>query len=304
MSGIAIAQILAYLASALFLLGMARRVLKHARAQLALRWELYPVPHEVGKEHGGSYFEDQDWWEEPRRTNPFGQLKIMVPEILFLTALWEHRRRLWLVSYPFHAGIYVSILFLFLLLVGGIAQAAGASVSADSNLAALHYLTIVVGAVAIVSVIIGSLGLLAMRLGDPGLRLYAVPADYFNLGFILTMAVLGLVTWLAVDQSFTEARAYAQGLVSFEQPDTSGAIVAQSLLLSAFLVYLPFTHMTHFVLKFFTYHRVRWDDDPNLRGSAYERIIAEYLQRPVAWAAPHIQQGKSWAEVATQAAEE
>jgi nitrate reductase gamma subunit len=300
MSGVAIAQILAYLASALFLVGMARRVVKHARAQLALRWELYPVPHEVGKEHGGSYFEDKEWWEEPRRTNQFGQLKIMVPEILLLTALWEHRRNLWLVSYPFHAGIYVSILFLFLLLAGGIAQAAGVSVSADSNLAVLHYLTIVVGAVAIASTAVGALGLLVMRRIDAGLRLYAVPADYFNLGLILIMAVLGLVTWLAVDQSFTEARAYAQGLVSFEQPaDTSGAIVAESLLLSVFLVYLPFTHMTHFVLKFFTYHRVRWDDDPNLRGSAYERIIAEYLQRPVAWAAPHIQQGKTWAEVAT-----
>ena len=300
MSGVEIVQVFAYVAVALFLVGVARRAVKHARAQLALRWELYPMPHEVGKEHGGSYFEELNWWEKPRRINPFGQLKIMVPEILLLVALWEHRRKLWLVSFPFHAGIYLTILFLLLLLVGGITQAAGASVTADSNAAALHYFTIVVGAVGLVSTAVGALGLLAMRLTDPGLRLYAVPADYFNLGFILTMAVIALISWLAVDQSFTEARAYAQGLVSFEQPaDTSPLIVTQSLLLSLFLIYLPFTHMTHFVLKFFTYHFVRWDDTPNLRGGAYERIIAEYLQRPVAWSAPHIQQGKSWAEVAT-----
>jgi hypothetical protein len=119
------------------------------------------------------------------------------------------------------------------------------------------------------------------------------------------MALLGLVSWLAIDQSFTQAREYAQGLVSFEQPaDTSPLIVAQSALLSLFLVYLPFTHMTHFLGKFFTYHLVRWDDAPNIRGSSYERLIAGLLQRPVAWSAPHVQQGKSWAEVATTEVEE
>ncbi len=58
MSGVGIVQVFAYVAVALFLVGMARRVARHARAQLALRWELYPVPHDVGKEHGGSYFEE------------------------------------------------------------------------------------------------------------------------------------------------------------------------------------------------------------------------------------------------------
>jgi hypothetical protein len=118
------------------------------------------------------------------------------------------------------------------------------------------------------------------------------------------MALLALVSWAAIDLSFSEAREYAEGLVSFGQPaDTSPLIVTQSLLLSLFLIYLPFTHMTHFVGKFFTYHFVRWDDAPNLRGSDYERLIADLLQRPVAWSAPHVQQGKSWAEVATEVEE-
>jgi nitrate reductase gamma subunit len=304
MNGVGIVQVLAYAAVAAFLVGMARRVARHARAQLALRWELYPVPHDVGKEHGGSYFEELDWWEKARRTSMLGELKIMLPEILLLIGLWEHRRKLWFVSFPFHIGMYLTILFLLLLLGGGIAQAAGAPVTADSNAAALYYFTIVVGAVGIISTAVGALGVLAMRFTDRGLRLYAVPADYFNLGLILAMAVLGLVTWLSLDQSFTEARAYAQGLVSFEQPaGIGGAIVAESILLSLFLIYLPFTHMAHFALKFFTYHFVRWDDTPNLRGSAYEQLIAVCLERPVAWAAPHIQQGKSWAEVATEVPE-
>ncbi len=299
MSGVGIVQIIAYVAVAAFLVGVIRRGLRYARTPMHLRWEIYPVPHEAGKD--GSYFEELDWWEKPRHSSMIGELKFMLPEMLLLVGLWHHNRKLWFVSFPFHAGIYLAILFLVLLLGGGIAQAAGAPVSADSNAAALHYATIVVGAVGIVSAAIGAVGLLVMRLTEPGLRLYAVPADYFNLGLILAMALVALVSWLAVDQSFTQAREYAQGLVSFEQPaDTNGALLAQSLLLSVFLVYLPFTHMTHFVGKFFTYHLVLWDDTPNLRGSTYEGLIAGLLQRPVAWSAPHVQQGKTWAEVATE----
>ncbi len=299
MSGVEIVQVVAYVAVAVFLVAMGRRVIRYMRTPMHLRWELYPVPHEAGKE--GSYFEELDWWEKTRHPSSLmGELKVMLPEIFLLVGLWEHNRRLWFASFPFHAGIYVTILFLVLLLGGGIAQAAGATVSADSDAAALHYITIVVGAVGIISAGLGALALLVMRLSDRGLRLYAVPADYFNLGFILAMAVIAFVSWLAVDQSFTEAREYAEGLVSFGQPaDTSGLIVTQSLLLSLFLVYLPLTHMTHFVGKFFTYHLVLWDESPNVRGSDYERLIAGLLQRPVAWSAPHVQQGKTWAEVAT-----
>ena len=302
MSGVEIVQLFAYVAVAVFLIGMARRGARYARTPMHLRWEVYPVPHEADKD--GSYFEELDWWEKPRHSSIIGELKVMVPEILLLVGLWEHNRKLWFASFPFHAGLYLTILFLVLLLGGGIAQAAGAQVSADSNAAAVYYITPVVGVVGLVSVALGALGLLVMRLTDPGLRLYAVPADYFNLGLILAMALLALVSWAAIDLWFSEAREYAEGLVSFGQPaDTSSLIVAQSLLLSLFLIYLPFTHMTHFVGKFFTYHFVRWDDAPNLRGSDYERLIAGLLQRPVAWSAPHVQQGKSWAEVATEVEE-
>jgi nitrate reductase gamma subunit len=301
MSGIEIVQVIVYAAVAVFLVGMARRVIRYVSTPMHLRWEIYPVPHEPDKD--GSYLEELDWWEKPRHSSLMGELKIMVPEILLLVGLWENNRKLWFASYPFHAGLYVAIVFLALLLGGGIAQAAGADVSADSNAAALYYITPVVGVAGLISVSVGALGLLVMRLTDPGLRLYAVPADYFNLGLILSMALLALVSWAVTDISFSEAREFSEGLVSFGQPDTSPLIVSQALLLAVFLVYLPFTHMTHFVGKFFTYHMVRWDDKPNVRGSDYERLIAGLLQRPVAWSAPHVQQGKSWAEVATEVEE-
>ena len=36
-----------------------------------------------------------------------GELKVMVPEILFLVALREHNNRLWTRSFPFHFGLYL-----------------------------------------------------------------------------------------------------------------------------------------------------------------------------------------------------
>ena len=67
------------------------------------------------------------------------------------------------------------------------------------------------------------------------------------------------------------------------------------------LAYIPFTHMSHFVGKYFTYHAVRWDDSVNRRGGDIEQRLAEYLTYRPTWAAPHIKADgtKTWADVAT-----
>ncbi len=60
--------------------------------------------------------------------------------------------------------------------------------------------------------------------------------------------------------------------------------------------------MTHFFTKFFTYHKVRWEDEPNLKGSKMQEKIAKQLQQPVEWAAPHIGADgkKNWIAIVTQ----
>jgi hypothetical protein len=72
--------------------------------------------------------------------------------------------------------------------------------------------------------------------------------------------------------------------------------------MSLLVVYIPLTHMSHFVGKYFAYHSIRWNDAPNLAGGKEEETINELLKQPVSWAAPHIDSHgkKSWAEVATQ----
>jgi hypothetical protein len=59
--------------------------------------------------------------------------------------------------------------------------------------------------------------------------------------------------------------------------------------------------MSHFVGKYFAYHAIRWNDDPNTPGSKHEKPIADVLQYPVTWSASHIQGDgtTTWAEVAT-----
>jgi hypothetical protein len=59
--------------------------------------------------------------------------------------------------------------------------------------------------------------------------------------------------------------------------------------------------MSHFVGKYFAYHSVRWNDEPNLKGGKQEGPIVANLMQKVTWAAPHIQSDgeKNWVEVAT-----
>lgn len=277
-----------------FALGLAVRAVRYARAPMHLRWELYPVPHEAGKPYGGSYYEEPDWWKRPRKRTFLGDLKVMLSEIFLHAGLWQHNRKMWVVSYPFHLGIYFVAAFLVLLVVGGVAG--------DVALV-LHNLTLGFGLAGMLLVIAGGVGVLARRLTDPDLRSLTAPADYFNLGFILALAVTWFVTWLCVDPSFALARGFVRGVFD-AAPATPvpHPVAAEMVLLGLFLVYLPFTHMSHFIGKWFTYHHVRWDDSPNL-GAAYERKVAAALNRPVGWSAPHISnpgKKKTWAELARE----
>jgi hypothetical protein len=59
--------------------------------------------------------------------------------------------------------------------------------------------------------------------------------------------------------------------------------------------------MMHFVAKYFTYHEVRWDDEPVTAGSKLDRELKKLLNQPVTWAAPHVRADgkKTWVDIAT-----
>jgi nitrate reductase gamma subunit len=269
-----------------------------------LRWELYPVAHEKDKDYGGSYFEDLNWWNKSREKSLINVLKYMIPEILLIRVLYHHNRRLWAASFPFHGGLFTLIGLLSLLLIGAVLQVLGVAIipSATSWFAlSLYYVTILTACVGLTSTLWGCARLLFMRLNDEDLKLSSTPLDYLNLLFIMAVLVCTMIAWLSADSGFIMARKYIQSLIMLEPLSlNSMALKVDIVLFALFMIYFPFTHMTHMFTKFFTYHRVRWEDEPNRKGGRIEAHVKSVLQHKVRWAAPHIPAGKKWSEIAKE----
>lgn len=290
---------LAYFALIVLVAGTIARAVKYARAPMHLRWELYPVPHEKGRDHGGSYFEQVDWWTHERETSLRHEIAATLEEILLIRSLWHRNRPQWYASFPFHMGLYVLIGFVVLLSL----EAGPAAWLLDRSPVwpAIETLTAVLGVAGLFAGALGAAMLLCRRLFDPTLRSASCFADYFNLAFALVVFGSALVSWAGGDPMFLQLRDYLAGLLSLSPRAAASLSVATEVAaVSLFMIYLPFTHMTHFVAKYFAYHQIRWDDEPNTGGPATHRRMSANLGRPVGWSAAHIPPGKSWAEAATE----
>jgi nitrate reductase gamma subunit len=293
-----------YLAALVFFVACVVRAVAYAKAPVHLRWELYPVPHEEADrvKHGGSYFEAVDWWTKPSHFNIWGELKFMVPEMLFLKGLWEFNRKMWFRSFPFHFGLYLLIGTIGLLVVGALAAIFAPGLIAGTPGTALHYLYTTTGLLGSALVLLGALGLLMRRLTDEELKTYSTPGDIFNLLFFVVALGFLIACYLFGRSEFPGALAFTQGLLTFDTSLRIPGLLAVGLVLGATLAaYIPLTHMSHFIAKYFTYHSVRWDDQATVKGGKLESKIAEYLTYRPTWAAPHVGADgtKTWAEVAT-----
>ncbi len=302
-----IPYLLAYAGVVVFVVAVIGRIRMFARMPMHLRWELYPVPHEASRAaHGGSYLEEVDWWLKPREVSKAAEMKAMGTEILFLEALHKHNRPMWRSSFPFHFGLYL-VIAATVLMGAGSAVALVSSGFAASGLGGLwHGAVVVTGAVGLAISIYGALGLLRRRLTSPDLKDFTTSADLFNLAFFVVAFGCAFATFALYDQSFTLVSRFVHNLVTFRleavAEGTAGMMVGMSAgLLAVLLAYIPLTHMSHFVGKYFAYHSIRWNDEPNLKGGKQEAPIVANLMQKVTWAAPHIQSHgeKNWVEVAT-----
>jgi len=292
-------QIVIYLSIAILLGGTIYKTVKISRMPIHLRWDLYPIPHEKGKAHyGGSYYEESNWWTKPVHTSLSAEIMEISKEILGIKSLYRNNRKLWYFSYPFHIGLYLLTALLAFLFLSAISNLSGVVISANApNIfgRAIYYTTIIVGVPGWILGLLGAAGLLIMRLSKSDYRRYSTKSDYFSLILLIALLASGLYAWFSVDRSFAILRDFTHSLLMAKSIGVLPAAVQLELILVAFFfTYLPFTHMTHFVGKFFTYHRVRWQDKPNIAGGKIESEVAHALDGKVGWQAKHMRHGKSW----------
>jgi len=267
------------------------------------RLELYPVPKEASRaDYGGSYYEEPEWWRKPRRISHAHEIKDMLKEMLFITKLFANQRRLWWLSYAFHLGIYCLAAWSVLLLAGAAGNLAGGWIDSGALAGSQHidsgawpvmlfvYLTSITGIVGLVLVTVGVGGLLLRRFFDRTLRRYTTPQEYFNLGLILAVVGTALFAWRG-DWAFVQPRHIAGQLLTLQPLQLEPLATVHVLLLGMMFVYIPLSKMSHYVGKYFAFHKVLWENEPNLPGSKVEQEVRQAVAyRPTTvWAAPHVQ---------------
>jgi nitrate reductase gamma subunit len=307
--------LLSYLCILVFFLAAGCHVYRQWTLPMHVRWELYPVQHEVSGKlvHGGSYMEDWNWWEKEQRSSFLNELKYMVPEILFIRGLWKENRKLWWVSFPFHFGLYLMIATFGLLVLHAFSVLPGGAPPAGGALRTLlSGMTVLTGWVGLILGVTGSAGMFFRRLIDPELRDYSSFVDYFNIVFIFLFFLFAFLACLFTDPLLEGAKAYTFGLLTggdslnaYAPAQTflgGGTIVFASLLVA----YVPLTHMSHMFMKYFFYHNVKWDDAPNRRGGPVEAAVLKNLALKPTWKAKHVEADgrKSWQEIASSAPKE
>jgi len=287
-----------------FVTGCLVRTVRYAAQPPHLRWELYPVPHEAGDRasHGGSRYEETDWWTRPRNRRLAGDVWFMVPEMVFMRGLWEANRPLWYRSFPFHFGLYLlAVAAALVVATAGVTIAVpSAAGGALEHVARVLYRPAGLGGAALA--FLGALALLHRRATDRALRLYSTPADFFNLAsFAVVLALLG-TGCAAAGPGFPGVLTFTRAFLRFDTSVPVPPLLGIGLVLASLLLaYIPLTHMSHFVAKYFTYHAVRWDDAPATDGRALARRIAACLAMRPTWSAPHVgaDGAKTWLDVAT-----
>ncbi len=295
--------VLTYIAYVFIVVVYSVKIVAWLRMPPHIRWDLYPVIHEEHYRYGGSYYEQPEWWTKPRPRNTWRSLLYSLKDNFYMGEYYERNRLYWLFLLPWHLGFIFIITFHVLCFFAAAAMVAGLDIAAGSAQLAgkgFYYLLLITGGIAFVTGTFGSMGMPIVRLADRGLRNFSMPMNYFNYLFFLVVYASGLLAWLFLDPTLDEYRTYWVGLITLTPPELHPVTILHIVLFDLFLIYLPFTRSTHYITRILAYFFIRWDDEPNLRGSALEKRILGLLQQKISWEGKHIPKGKSWVEAAIE----
>ncbi len=280
----------------IFLVEAAYRILSIIRLPVHLRWELAPIPHEKGKNrYGGSYLEEYEWWRKPRRRSRTAPIIYMLREIVILRGVWKNNRSLWPFSLLLHAGIYLFVITLVLHIINAMFIITGVPASV---LNVFQSITSVLALAGYLEGGLGAISLILKRRLDSDYRPFTTIPMYFRLVFLGAVFISGIWAWAASAAFASETSQLVKNLIMLDNSISAGVPLATHIIISLlFIVYLPFTDMLHFIAKYFTYHAVRWNDEP--LGEKMDEKLRDLIDQPADWSAPHAGSGKSWAEIAS-----
>ncbi len=304
MQNISFLHIITYVSYLFIITVYAWRTIKYVRMPIHLRWDLYPLPGDKANGYGGSYLELLEWWKKPQPNGLLQKVLFMVKDYISFIQYYRQNRGYWFVLYPLHIGFYLVFISHVFYFFGGLAEVRGLSISAFSTVIvgkSLYYLTLIAGVGGCIFGIIGCMGLLIKRSINRDLRLYSSPMYYFNYIFFFAVFFSGLYAWYLFDPTFSTFREFWKSLISFQAVNMDMASAVHIVLFSLFLIYMPFTRAMHYITKFFTFFSVRWDDNPNFKGSKTEMRLQNSFNNAISWAAPHVRSGVKWSDVVSVA---
>jgi nitrate reductase gamma subunit len=283
----------------IFLIVIVYRTVAINKLPLHLRWELAPIPHEKEKSrYGGSYLEEYEWWRKPRKKSRVAPIIFIAGEILLMKGVWKHNRTLWPFSFSFHTGIYLLVVTLFLHVINAIFIITGVPLSV------LNVFLEIDSIFAVVGYIIGSLGTIGLifkRVIDSNLRPFNTFSTYFRLVFLGAVFISGGYAWFYHSDYASKMSIFIKKIITLEAGITVTLPMALHIsLFLLFLVYFPLTDMLHFIAKYFTYHVVRWNDEP--QDEKMTKKLRGLMTQRVGWSARHVQADskKSWAEITSE----
>jgi nitrate reductase gamma subunit len=250
--------VIPYLAVAVFVLGIIYRVVE---------WAKIPVPFRIPTTCGQG--KSLPWIKANNLEAPYntwGVIGRMALEVLLFRSLFRNSKVelregpkatyasakwLWLAGILFHYSFLTIVIRhfrFFLEPVPGIVEL----ISSVDGFFEILLPTIFITDIAFLAAVTY---LFLRRVGIPQLRYLSLPADYFPLFLILGIAVTGLLMRTIWKVNLLEVKELAMGLVTFHPtaPAGIGAIFYVHLfLVSALLIYFPFSKLMHAPGVFFS----------------------------------------------------
>jgi len=242
--------VIPYLAFIIFLAGMIYQVVKWAKCPVPFR-----IPTTCGQEKSLPWIK-YDRFESPFTT--FDVIGRMVLEVLFFRSLFRNTKTvihgerlsfvsakwLWLGAIAFH----YSFLVVLIRHLRFFTEPTPFFVRFIEKIDGFFQITIPALYLSGIVLVVALLFLLARRVFDPKLRYISLPADYFPLFLIISIALSGILMRYIFKTNIVAVKELTMGLATFHPRLPEGISVifyVHIFLVSVLFAYFPFSKLTH-----------------------------------------------------------